>query len=93
MFSGHLRSFGLQSNTLKLINLCALPCLGLGLWLTLTVYFDLAYLRLGRGGVKISLSNLFNYFSVSGGSKQKKIPTKKVVLLTTQKYHFFLRRP
>ncbi len=29
-------------NTIKLINLCALPCLGLGLWLTLTVYFDLA---------------------------------------------------
>ena len=27
--------------------------------------------------VKISLSNLFNYFSVSGDSKQKKIPTKK----------------
>ena len=25
-----------------LINLCALPCPGLGLWLTLTVYFDLA---------------------------------------------------
>ena len=24
------------------ITLCALPCLGLGLWLTLTVYFDLA---------------------------------------------------
>ena len=29
-------------NTIKLINLCALPCLGLGLWFTLTVYFDLA---------------------------------------------------
>ena len=29
-------------NTIKLINLCALPCLGLGLWLTLTVFFDLA---------------------------------------------------
>ena len=29
-------------NTTKLLNLCALPCLGLGLWLTLTVYFDLA---------------------------------------------------
>ena len=28
--------------TIKLINLCALPCLWLGLWLTLTVYFDLA---------------------------------------------------
>ena len=28
------------------------------------------------GGVKILLSNLFNYFSVSGDSKQKKNPTK-----------------
>ena len=31
--------------------------------------------------VKISLSNLFYYFSISGVSKQKKIPTKKVVVL------------
>ena len=29
-------------STIKVINLCALPCLGFGLWLTLTVYFDLA---------------------------------------------------
>ena len=29
-------------NTIKLINLCAVPCLGLGLWLTLAVFFDLA---------------------------------------------------
>jgi len=32
------------------------------------------------GEVKISLSNLLNYFSVSGDSKQKKISHKKVVL-------------
>ena len=30
--------------------------------------------------MKISPSNLFNYFSDSGDSKQKKFPTKKVVL-------------
>ena len=35
-------AFKTCKNTVKLINLCALPCLGLGLWLTLTVYFDLA---------------------------------------------------
>ena len=35
-------AFKTCKNTIKLINLCALPCLGLGLWLTLTVYFDLA---------------------------------------------------
>ena len=35
-------AFKTCKNTLKLINLCALPCLGLGLWLTLTVFFDLA---------------------------------------------------
>ena len=30
------------------------------------------------GGVKISLSNLFNYFSISGDFKQQKnFPTKK----------------
>ena len=35
-------AFKTCKNTIKLINLCALPCLWLGLWLTLTVYFDLA---------------------------------------------------
>ena len=35
-------TFKTCKNTIKLINSCALPCLGLGLWLTLTVYFDLA---------------------------------------------------
>ena len=35
-------AFKMCKNTIKLINLCALPCLGLGLWLTLTVFFDLA---------------------------------------------------
>ena len=35
-------AFKMCKNTIKLTNLCALPCLGLGLWLTLTVYFDLA---------------------------------------------------
>ena len=35
-------AFKTCKNTIKLINLCALPCLGLGLWLTLTVFFDLA---------------------------------------------------
>ena len=29
-------------NTIKLIYLCALPCLRQGLWLSLTMYFDLA---------------------------------------------------
>ena len=34
--------------------------------------------------MKISLSNLFHYFSVSGDSKQKvKIPTKSGTLTTT----------
>merc|ERR1711911_132744 len=42
-------AFKTCKNTIKLINLCALPCLGLGLWLTLTVYFVVAKLRLGRG--------------------------------------------
>ena len=37
----------------------------------------------GGGGLKISLSNLINYFSVSGDSKQKKSHK------TTQNYHFF----
>ena len=35
-------AFKTCKNTIKLINLCGLPCLGLGLWLTLKVYFDLA---------------------------------------------------
>ena len=35
-------TFKTCKNRIKLINLCALPCLGLGLWLTLTVFFDLA---------------------------------------------------
>ena len=41
----------------------------------------LCLIEVGEAGgvVKISLSNLFNYFSVSGDSKQKKIH-KKVVL-------------
>ena len=53
--------------------------------------------------MKISLSNLFNYFSVSEDSKQKKNPTKKgyfdhnnlghFVVGTTQKYHFFDAAP
>ena len=38
----YAEAFKTFKNTIKLINLCALPCLGLGLWLTLTVYFDLA---------------------------------------------------
>ena len=54
----------------------------------------------GGAGVKISLSNLLNHFSVSGDSEQKQIfPQNKVVLWpqlgrgggglgTTQKYHF-----
>ena len=65
-------------------------------------------MRLGRGeGVKISVSNLFNYFSVSGDSKQIKISHKKSGALTTtrgggvghyvggttQKHHFFLTPP
>ena len=36
------KAFKTCKNTIKLINLCALLCFGLGLWLTLTVYFDLA---------------------------------------------------
>ena len=36
-------------NTIKRINLCALPCLGLGLWLTLTFNFDLA-IEVWEGG-------------------------------------------
>ena len=35
-------TFKTCKNTIKLINLCVLPCLGLVLWLTLTVFFDLA---------------------------------------------------
>ena len=35
-------AFKTCKNTIELINLCALPCLGLGPWLTLTVFFDLA---------------------------------------------------
>ena len=67
-------------------------------------------LGVGEGGgvVKNSFSNLINYFSVSGESKQKKIPQKKwyfdhnlggrgvghFVVGITQKYHFFFgRRP
>ena len=70
-------------------------------WLWL---FSLTWPNWCWGGVKISLSNLFNYFSVSGDSKQQKIfPQKKwyfdhngggggvghFVVGTTQKYHFF----
>ena len=33
--------------------------------------------KVGGPGVKISLSNLFNYFFVSGDSKQKNFPQKK----------------
>ena len=35
-------AFKICKNTIKLINLCGLPSLGLDLWLTLKVYFDLA---------------------------------------------------
>ena len=35
-------AFQTCKNIMKLLNLCALPCLGLGLCLTLTVFFDLA---------------------------------------------------
>ena len=35
-------AFKTCKNTIKLINLCGLPCLGLGIWLSLKVYFDLA---------------------------------------------------
>ena len=35
-------AFKTCKNTIKLIDLCALPCLGLGTWMTLTVFFDLA---------------------------------------------------
>ena len=35
-------AFKTCKNTIKLIDLCGLPCLGLDLWLTLKVYFDLA---------------------------------------------------
>ena len=58
-------------------------------------------------GVKISLSNLFNYFSVSGDFSKTKISHKKWYfdhnsgggalcsgqLGTTQKYHFFFTPP
>ena len=40
-YGNYAEAFKTCKNTIKLINLCALPCLGLGLWLTLTVYFDL----------------------------------------------------
>ena len=58
--------------------------------------------------MKISLSNLFNYFSVSGDSKQIKNSHKKSCTLTTtgeggggghfvvgttQKYHYFYAAP
>ena len=35
-------AFKTCKNTIKLIHLCALPCLWWGVWLTLKVYFDLA---------------------------------------------------
>ena len=62
-------AFKTCKNTIKLINLCAL---GLGLWLTLTVYFDLAW----GGGENFTFQS-FQSFSVSGDSKQKKISHKK----------------
>ena len=39
---GDAEAFKTCKNTIKLNDLCALPFLGLGLWSTLTVYFDLA---------------------------------------------------
>ena len=42
LLSFDAEAFKTCKNTIKLINLCALPCLGLGLWLILTVFFDLA---------------------------------------------------
>ena len=63
------------------------PVVWLGLWLTLTVYW-LGLIEVGEGGgVKISLSNLFNYFSVSV------VLWPQLVGGTTQKYHFFLTPP
>ena len=40
---------------------------------TLTLY---AQVTRGGGGVKISLSNLINYISISGDSSKKKSPQK-----------------
>ena len=41
-------------------------------------------IEIGQGeGVKISLSNLINYYSVSRDSKRKKIPQKSGSLTTT----------
>ena len=42
LFSFDAEVYKTCKNTIKLIYLCGLPCLGLGLWLTMTVYFDLA---------------------------------------------------
>ena len=42
LFSFDAEVYKTCKNTIKLICLCGLPCLGLGLWLTMTVYFDLA---------------------------------------------------
>ena len=79
------------------------PCLRLGLLVDSACVLGL--IEVGEGErVKISLSNLFNYFSVSGDSKQKNNFLHKTwyfdhnsggwggghfVVGTTQKYHFF----
>ena len=42
LFSFDAEVYKTCKNTIKLIYLCGLPCLGLGHWLTMTVYFDLA---------------------------------------------------
>ena len=49
--------------------------LGLGLWLTLTVFFCLGLIEVWEG-VKISVSNLFNFFPYQV-ILSKKNPTKK----------------
>ena len=62
-------------------------------WVGSLVDFDCVFLlgliEVGEGeGGKISVSNLFNYFSVSGDSKQKKnFPQKSGTLTTTGGHH------
>ena len=62
-----VEAFKTSKNTIKHIDFCGLPCLGLDLWLTLKVYFGFAYFA-------FSLSNLLNYFSVTGLSNKKNSP-------------------
>ena len=40
--TGRKNGVGQAGRKDMVVNLCALSCLGLGLWLTLTVFFDLA---------------------------------------------------